>query len=81
MVANMSETLTVRLGAELAQALRQESQQTGLPRGEIARQALELRLRGTKKLSVLARYSGIMSGPPDLSSNKAYRRTWRKKLA
>ena len=77
----MNETLTIRLGAQLAQALREESQQTGLAKGEIARQALEARLHASKKLTVMRRYSGVMSGPADLSSNKAYRRTWGKKPA
>jgi predicted transcriptional regulator len=77
----MDETLTIRLGTRLAQALRAEAEQTGLARGEIARQALEARLRGRRKLTVMARYSGIMRGPRDLSSNKAYRHTWGKKPA
>ena len=75
------ETLTIRLGEKLAQALREESRQSGLPQGEIARQALEARLRGSNKLMVMRRYFGVTRGPADLSSNKAYRRTWGKKPA
>jgi len=77
----MSETLTVRLGEQLAQALREESRQTGLARGEIARQALEARLGSSAELRVMRRYFGVVRGPADLSSNKLYRRTWGKKPA
>ncbi len=75
----MSETLTIRLGERLATALRDESRQTGLPRGEIARQALETRLRGGRGLTVMRRYFGAVRGPADLSTNKAYRRAWGKR--
>jgi len=75
----MSDTLTIRLGERLAQALRDEARQTGLPKGQIARQALELHLRGTRRLSVMRRYFGAVRGPADLSSNKTYRRAWGKR--
>jgi hypothetical protein len=77
----VNETLTIRLGEQLAQALREEARQTGLAKGEIARQALETRLRGNRKLTVMRRYFGTMRGPVDLSSNKTYRRVWGKKPA
>jgi hypothetical protein len=77
----MNDTLTIRLGRQLAQALHEESRQTGLPKGEIARQALEARLRGSKKLVVMRHYFGSMQGPADLSTNKSYRRTWGRKSA
>ena len=44
-------------------------------------QALEARLRDSKKLTVMRRYFGVARGPADLSSNKAYRRTWGKRGA
>ena len=78
---NVNETLTIRLGEQLAQALLQESQQPGLPRGEIARQALQARLRTSTKLKVMRRYFGAVSGPVDLSSNKTYRRSWGNRRA
>jgi hypothetical protein len=78
-VQRVSETLTIRLGEQLAQALREESHQTGLPRGEIARQALEARLRANTKLKVMRSYFGTVRGPADLSSNKTYRRSWGKR--
>ena len=77
-----NNTLTIRVGEKLAHALRREARQTGLTRGEIARQALEARLQGPGKLSVMSRYFGVMRGPADLSTNKAYRRQrWNKKRA
>ncbi len=77
----MNETLTIRLGEKLAHALREEARQTGLAKGEIARQALETRLQRGGKLTVMHRHFGAMEGPSDLSTNKSYRRTWGKKRA
>jgi len=77
----MNETLTIRLGEKLAHALHEEAQQTGLAKGEIARQALESRLQRGGKLAVIQRHFGTMRGPADLSTNKAYRRSWNKKRA
>jgi len=77
----MNDTLTIRLGGRLAHALHEEARQTGLAKGEIARQALESRLQRGGKLAVMQRYFGAMRGPADLSTNKAYRRSWNKKRA
>jgi hypothetical protein len=77
----VNETLTIRLGEKLAHALDQEARQTGLPKGEIARQALERRLQRNGKLAVMQRHFGAMRGPADLSTNKSYRRDWNKKRA
>jgi hypothetical protein len=77
----MNETLTLRLGEKLAHALQEEAARTGLPKGEIARQALESRLQRSGKLAVMQRHFGAMSGPADLSTNKTYRRSWNKKRA
>ena len=75
----MNETLTIRLGESLAHALQEESSRTGLPKGEIARQALESRLQRSGKLAVMQRHFGAMKGPADLSTNRAYRRDWSKR--
>ena len=75
----VQETLTIRLGEELAEALQRESRQTGLSKGEIARQAIAARLRKAGGLPVMSRHFGAMRGPVDLSTNKAYRRAWTKK--
>ena len=77
----MSETLTIRLGENLAHALQAEARETGLAKGEIARQALESRLQRGGKLAVIQRHFGAMRGPADLSTNKTYRRSWNKKRA
>jgi hypothetical protein len=75
----MGETLTIRLGEDLAYALKEEARRTGQAKGEIARQALESRLQSGGKLSVMERHFGCMSGPSDLSTNKLYRRVWKKR--
>ena len=77
--AAVNETLTIRLGGELASALDREARQTGLTKGEIARQALESRIQNGGRLPVMQRHFGTMLGPSDLSTSKAYRRTWKKK--
>jgi hypothetical protein len=77
----MNETLTVRLGEKLAHALHAEARQTGLAKGEIARQALATRLQRRGKLAVMPRYFGNMRGPFDLSTNKSYRSHWNRKRA
>ena len=77
----MNESLTIRLGKTLADALQAEARQSGLAKGEIARQALEARLSQTGKLTVMQRHFGTMDGPSDLSTNKAHRRNWNKKRA
>lgn len=74
----MSETLTVRLGERLANALREQARQTGLTQGEIARRALESHLHRGDRLTIMRQHFGTMKGPSDLSTNKAYRRSWKK---
>jgi len=75
----MRDTLTVRLTEDLADALRQEARESGLPQGEIVRQAISARLRNPSATSVMSRHFGAMRGPADLSTNKAYRRAWTKR--
>jgi hypothetical protein len=75
----MSDTLTVRIGQELAEALRHEAQATGRTRGEIVRLALEERLRRKSGLRVIRKYFGVVEGPADLSTNRAHRRQWGRK--
>jgi len=77
----MRDTLTVRLSEELAQALQREARQSGIPKGEIVRQAIAARVQKTGSHSVMSRHFGMMRGPADLSTNKAYRRAWRKRRA
>jgi hypothetical protein len=75
----MGDTLTIRLSDELADALRREARQAGIPRGELVRQAIVEKLEKREALPVMSRYFGSMRGPADLSTNKAYRRAWNKK--
>ena len=77
----MHDTLTVRLTDDLAEALRAEARLSGLPKGEIVRKAIAARLRQAGAVSVMSRHFGEMRGPADLSTNKAYRRAWKKKRA
>jgi len=75
----VTETLTIRLDRPLAQALQEEASQTGFSKGEIARQALESWFAERGRAPAMRRYFGIVQGPPDLSTNKSYRRNWGKK--
>jgi hypothetical protein len=75
----MADTLTIRLSEDLAEALRQEARQSGVSKGEIVRQAIASRLRQSGSLSVMAKHFGTVRGPADLSTNRAYRRAWKKR--
>jgi hypothetical protein len=75
----MAETLTIRLSDDLAEALRREAQETGVPRGELVRRAIAERVEKSRATSVISRHFGMMRGPADLSTNRAYRRAWTKK--
>ena len=77
----MNDTLTIRLGSELARALEDAARQTGLSKGELARQALADRLRKSGALAVMHRHFGSVRGPSDLSVNKVYRRQWPRRKA
>lgn len=74
----MPSTLTVRLSDDLAEALQQASRKSGVPKGVIVRQAVAAHLGTARDLTVMSRYFGAISGPADLSTNKAYRRAWTK---
>ena len=72
----MGDTLTIRLSDELAKALRRAAREAGIPRGELVRRAIAERLRRSESPSVMSRHFGTMRGPADLSTNRAYRRSW-----
>ena len=76
---DMPETLTIRLGERLADALDHAARQSGRRKGEIVREAIAAHLRKTASTSVMAKYFGTMRGPADLSTNKAYRRAWKRR--
>lgn len=75
----MDNTLTIRLGSDLAGALEEAARREGISKGELARQALANRLRKAGALSVMGHHFGSMRGPKDLSTNKAYRRQWPRR--
>jgi len=71
-------TLTIRLDDDLARALEAEALQTGVAKGQIVRQAIKARLQRKPKTTVMQRHFGVIEGPADLSTNKAYRQNWSK---
>ena len=75
----MRSTLTVRLPDDLAEALGEAARESGVPKGDIVRQAVAAHLNRTGRPSVMARYFATVRGPADLSTNKAYRRAWARK--
>lgn len=70
----MDETLTIRLDGELMAQLKAEAQRTRSSKGKLVRDAIRERLRRSKPsaLDALSDLRGIISGPADLSTNKAY---------
>lgn len=69
----MSHTLTVRLTAELAAWLEDESSRTGIPQGQIVREQLE-RARADAARPPFMRLAGAVQGAADLSSRKGFSR-------
>jgi len=71
----MSQTITVRLTAELAEWLQEKVRQTGLPAGRIIREQLE-RAKSEGGNQLFLRHAGkIGGGPRDLSSRKGFSRS------
>ena len=69
----MSHTLTIRLTADLAEWLREASQQSGVPQGRIIREQLEkARERDGRKRYM--RLAGTVRGSGDLSRRKGFTR-------
>jgi predicted DNA-binding protein len=66
----MSNTLTVRLPADLAEWLEQTAKQSGIPRGRVVRDQLE-KARKTSKQPFL-RLAGAVDGARDLSTRKGF---------
>ena len=76
--ADMRSTLTIRLPDDLAEALGEASRSTGVPKGDIVRQAVAAHLKKRGGRSVMSRHFGTVRGPADLSTNKVYRRAWTR---
>ena len=70
----MEETLTVRIDAELAAWLRQEARRRNTSKGEVVRVALREGQAQKRKSAgeTLSGLRGIVTGPRDLSTNRAY---------
>jgi hypothetical protein len=66
----MGNTLTVRLGAELADWLDRAALESGVSRGAVVRTELE-KARKTSKQPFM-RLAGAMDGPADLSTRKGF---------
>jgi hypothetical protein len=72
-IATMSNTITVRIPDDLNDWLEEESRVTGLPKGRIVREHLEL--SRTKKLrKPFLDLAGSVDRAPDLSSRKGFSR-------
>ncbi|MFZ4776147.1 MAG: hypothetical protein ACOYM3_12320 [Terrimicrobiaceae bacterium] len=67
----MSSTITIRLPEELDQWLKQESRLTGLPKGRIVREQLEV-LRTQKARQPFLDLAGSIEGSPDLSRKRGF---------
>jgi len=70
----MSDTLTIRVPADLLERLRQISRRTGLSVGRVVRESLEATLSKDKE-QPWRKYAGVIKGgPPDVSSRKGFSR-------
>lgn len=69
----MSNTLTIRLPEDLSRWLAEESRLTGLPRGRIVREQLELS-RARKARQPFLDLAGCVEGEPGLSRKRGFER-------
>jgi hypothetical protein len=67
----MSNTISIRLPEELIQWLEEESRRTGLPKGRIVREQLEL-CRTQKARQPFLDLAGSIEGKPDLSRKRGF---------
>jgi len=70
----METVLSIRLDSDLVRRLDQEAARARLTRSGYIRGVLRasLRERRASAYDALARYAGIVDGPPDLSTNPKY---------
>jgi hypothetical protein len=66
----MGHTITVRLDADLATWLEEQSRKTGVSQGQLVREQLERARAGSKKRFM--RWAGSVKGARDLSSRKGF---------
>lgn len=69
----VSRTITIRLTRDLAEWLAQVAERTGVPQGQIVREALE-RARAGAARGGFMRLAGSVRGPKDLSARKGFSR-------
>ena len=69
----MGQTITVRLPADLARWLEEESRTTGVSQGELVRSQLEKSRAASKQ--TFMRLAGAVRGPRDLSKRKGFSRS------
>ncbi|MES2658751.1 MAG: hypothetical protein V4689_09035 [Verrucomicrobiota bacterium] len=69
----MSNTITIRLPEDLEQWLEEEARITGVPKGRIVREQLEL-MRTRKARQPFLDLAGSVEGSPDLSLKKGFER-------
>jgi predicted transcriptional regulator len=67
----MSNTITIRLPEELSRWLDQESKRTGLPKGRIVREQLEV-YRTRKATQPFLGLAGSVEGKPGLSRKRGF---------
>ena len=70
---SMSSTISVRLPDELNQWLGEESRRTGLPKGQIVREQLDLS-RTRKLRQPFLDLAGSVEGEPGLSRKRGFQR-------
>jgi hypothetical protein len=69
----MSNTITVRLPKELGQWLEKEARRTGLPKGRIVREQLEIS-RTRQVRQAFLDLAGSVEGEPGLSRKRGFAR-------
>jgi hypothetical protein len=69
----MGNTITIRLPEDLEQWLEEEARITGVPKGRIVREQLEL-MRTRKARQPFLDLAGSVEGSPDLSLKKGFER-------
>jgi predicted DNA-binding protein len=71
----MGHTLTIRLTEELLVWLKETSQRTGIPMGQLVREQLESAKSNAGKQRFMRHAGAIRGGPPDVSSRKGFSRS------
>jgi len=67
----MSQTITVRIGKDLAQWLDQTSRRTGVAQDQIVRDELK-KAKAASSRPAFMKLAGVVEGPRDLSSRKGF---------